>query len=115
MAKNTLPSDSEKFAVVFTTYSDDAMGKLLIHTLLEEKWAACIQVYPVQSFYNWQGEIQSDDEKLVLIKTRRALFDGLCARILSLHSYEVPEIVMLPVMDGAADYLEWIKTNCRQA
>ncbi len=106
-------SASDDFVVVVTTYADDDSGQAMIKALLEEKLAACVQVYPVQSFYHWDGEIQSDDEKLVMIKTRRELFDALSERIKMLHPYDVPEIIMLPIPAGSADYLGWIRETCR--
>ncbi len=76
--------------------------------LIDEKLAACVQLLPIESFYVWQGKTQNETELLLLIKTRRALFDTAIARIKELHSYTVPEIVALPFAAGFAGYLNWI-------
>lgn len=100
--------------VVLTTFSDDANGRQIIDSLLQQRLAACIQVLPVQSYYRWKGRIASDAEKLVLIKTRQALYPSVEAAIREMHAYETPEIIQLPIEAGSLPYLEWIVAECRE-
>ena len=76
--------------------------------LVGERLAACVQLTPIRSRYTWKGAVQRDDEILLLIKTGQDLFEAVRARVRALHSYETPEIVMLPVQAGDPDYLAWI-------
>ncbi|MFC4589332.1 divalent-cation tolerance protein CutA [Sphaerisporangium corydalis] len=77
---------------------------------MERRLAACAQVVaPIASTYWWEGEVQRSDEWLLFMKTTSDRFDDLAAHVRGLHSYEVPEIVAVPLVAGTADYLEWIK------
>lgn len=77
--------------------------------LVENRLAACVNIVPgVTSVYRWEGSIEKGSEWLLLIKTRRELFDRLEAELKTLHSYAVPEIVALTVVEGSAQYLDWI-------
>ncbi|MFN3584878.1 divalent-cation tolerance protein CutA [Phenylobacterium sp.] len=76
--------------------------------LLEEGLAACVQILPVHSRYRWKGKIERQDEHLLLIKTRRELFENVHGRILALHGYEQPEVIAMPVAEGDPGYLAWI-------
>lgn len=98
-----------EFAVVLTTTaSEDETGKIA-HALLEQKLAACVQAAPIRSWYTWEGRIQEDHENLLFIKCKAADYPGIEACIRANHSYEVPEIVMLPLTNGWPDYLDWIR------
>jgi periplasmic divalent cation tolerance protein len=95
--------------LVLTTLPTADAAAALARTLLEERLAACANIVPgVRSIYRWQGKVEDQGEVLVLLKTRRQLFDLLRARILELHPYEVPEVLALPVESGHAAYLEWV-------
>jgi periplasmic divalent cation tolerance protein len=76
--------------------------------LINEKLAACVQLLPIESFYVWDGKTQNEAETLMLVKTRSALFDAAIAKIKSVHSYSVPEIVAMPFTAGFAGYFGWI-------
>jgi periplasmic divalent cation tolerance protein len=94
--------------VVFVT-APEAEAQGLAEVLVREKKAACVNVVPrVRSTYWWQGEIESDDESLLIIKTRLSLLDGLIEAVKETHSYEVPEVIALPILGGNQDYLDWI-------
>ena len=96
-----------------TTMTDSAgeAGEIAA-TLVRERLAACAQVFgPAVSTYWWQGTIEEATEWECVVKTREALYDRVEARIRSLHSYEVPAIVAIPVVRGSARYLEWISTE----
>lgn len=95
--------------VVLCTVPDAALGATIAEALVGEGLAACVNRVPgVVSTYRWQGELCRDEEQLLLIKTRAALFEALRQRIRALHRYETPEIVALPIAAGDGDYLNWI-------
>lgn len=95
--------------VVLTTCSSQAEASKIARQLLDLRLAACVQLLPaITSLYHWQGAIEESSETLVLIKSSRPLFDRLRAEISRLHSYSTPEIIALPVIDGAPDYLNWL-------
>lgn len=100
---------SEPCCVVFVTVGKREEAERIASTLVEEKLAACCNLVPaVQSVYRWQGKICRDEETLMIVKTRQALFGALRARVAELHSYDVPEIISLPIAAGHAPYLRWI-------
>jgi len=100
--------------VILSTCATEEEAERLARVLLDARLAACINVIPrVRSFYRWKGAIESGDECLLLIKSSRGLFGELKAALEKVHSYEVPEMVALPVVEGAANYLEWMVTNLR--
>lgn len=79
--------------------------------LVERRYAACVQQHPIRSTYRWEGEVQHDEEILLLVKTRAARFDDVVATVRELHSYDVPAISAVPIVRGSADYLAWIDTE----
>ena len=95
--------------VVLITAPSSEEGEAIARALVEEKLAACVNVIPsVTSLYRWRGELQREGEVLLVVKSRRGLFDRLAARVRELHSYQVPEIIALPVILGDEDYLRWL-------
>jgi periplasmic divalent cation tolerance protein len=104
---------TDKIVILCTCSSEMEAGKLA-GLLVEARLAACVNVVPgVRSFYRWQGAVQSDAEWLLVIKSSRQLFGGLRAAIEEAHSYEVPEVIALPIVDGAPGYLSWLGENLR--
>jgi periplasmic divalent cation tolerance protein len=94
---------------VFVTIDDRAEASRIAGILVREKLAACVNIIPgLRSIYTWQGEVCDDEEHLMVIKTQKEVFEKLEKRIRTLHSYEVPEIIALPVIDGSSDYLKWV-------
>lgn len=101
---------SEALIVLVTAPAGEAAERLA-EALVGEQLAACVNlVGPVRSIYRWEGRVCRDDEQLLIIKTTRARFTALEARVRALHSYDVPEIIALPIERGSAAYLEWIKS-----
>lgn len=96
------------YCLVTTTCAKEAEARSLADQILGERLAACVQMLPITSHYVWKGEVNRDPEVLLLIKTRRALYEKLEAFIASRHTYDVPEIVRLPIEGGAASYVKWI-------
>ena len=94
--------------VVQTTLDDEDKAEALASALLAAKLAACIQIAPVQSRYFWRGVFMREKEFVLSIKARAADFDAIAAQIRALHSYEVPEIIAMPILAGDPAYLDWI-------
>ena len=95
--------------VVFTTCNSQEQGAQLARHLIEHRLAACVNILTgARSFYRWKGEIEQASEVVLVIKSRRDIFEKLREAILHLHSYEIPEVIALPVIDGSDAYLSWI-------
>jgi periplasmic divalent cation tolerance protein len=97
--------------IVFVNVPARADGERIAAAVVGEQLAACVNVLgPVRSIYHWQGEVCRDDEYLLLIKTTRARYAALEARVKALHAYDVPEVIAVPIESGSAQYLDWIRT-----
>jgi periplasmic divalent cation tolerance protein len=96
-----------EFAVVLCTTAPGESEKIA-RVLVMEKLAACVNVSQVRSYFVWEGKLSEDNEELMIIKTEKGRVDHLFKRIKELHSYEVPEIIVLPIVKGDEDYLRWI-------
>lgn len=99
--------------VVTTTHDDEAKARELAAKAIGERLAACAQVYPISSVYWWDGAVQSGAEWRIDFKTRTDLGDRLAVFIGEHHSYDVPEVIGVPVTTGSAAYLDWITTETR--
>jgi periplasmic divalent cation tolerance protein len=98
--------------IVLTTAGSSQEAEKIAGALVERRLAACVNIIPqVQSVYRWEGKVERATEWLLLIKTRADNFGRLRETINQLHSYEVPECIMLEVSDGAEPYLRWIAEN----
>lgn len=102
---------TDTYCMILTTTDSQDESKRLAEFLLKEHLAACVQVFPINSTYHWDGELVSEPEWILFIKTRSDLFDRVERLVLAHHSYETPEIIQLPVMRGSADYLAWVSNN----
>ena len=97
------------YIVVYITVPDFETGKKIAKALVEEKLAACVNITSqINSVYFWQGNIENDTEHLLIIKTKKDVFDRLEERVKQLHPYTVPEIIAMPIILGSKDYLKWI-------
>jgi periplasmic divalent cation tolerance protein len=104
------PSALTDTLVVLCTCPDEATATRIATALLAEKLAACVNcVAGIRSMYRWDGQIRDDTEVLLVITTSAARFAALEALLRARHPYEMPEIIALPVVAGAADYLNWIR------
>jgi periplasmic divalent cation tolerance protein len=102
------------FQIILSTCPDQDQAERIARHLLDLHLAACVNILPgVQSIYRWQGVIESGAEVLMLIKTRSTLTREVQSAIASLHSYEVPEFLILPVSGGSESYLAWMETSLR--
>ncbi len=102
------------YAIIVTTCPNETEAKDLALRLISKKLAACVQLSAIQSFYTWKDKVCIDPEFRLTIKTRTRLFEQVETFIKQHHSYEVPQIVMVPVADGSEEYLDWIDENTIQ-
>ena len=106
--------ENKQYVVVVVTTQDISQARKIAQGLLEEKLIACANIIDgVQSIFWWQGKIDEASEVVLVLKTRRDLFDRVVLRVKSLHSYDTPEIIALPIVDGSPDYLKWIDSSVR--
>lgn len=104
-----MPSDS--LGIVLVTAASETEAESIAQSLIAAKLAACVNLWPVRSIYAWQGKIENAQEWQLLIKTDLSQFAQLEAQVRSLHSYDVPEIIALPIAAGSASYLDWLQTQ----
>jgi len=94
--------------VVYTTTNDKDVAKKIAKSLLEKKLAKCIQIMPIESFYEWKNKIEQDNEYLLIIKSS-SKFSKIEKEILANHNYELPEIIATNINEGYEKYLNWLK------
>jgi periplasmic divalent cation tolerance protein len=101
--------------LVFVTCGTRREANRLARELVRSKLAACVNIFPnpVQSIYRWKGQVEIAKETLLLIKSSRARFRKLEREIRRVHSYEVPEIIALPIVTGSEPYLRWMRESVR--
>ena len=100
------------YLLVLNTCPDEAVAEKIAENLVSQRLAACVNILPkIRSIYAWKGNIEHDNEVLLLIKTREDQFQALQQAILQLHPYELPEIVAVSLETGLADYLRWIDNS----
>jgi periplasmic divalent cation tolerance protein len=96
-----------EFVVVLCTAPPDGAAAIA-RTLVKESLAACVNVAPVRSYFVWEGKLAEDGEELMIIKSEQRMVQALTKRIKELHSYQVPEIIVLPIKEGDEAYLRWL-------
>jgi periplasmic divalent cation tolerance protein len=100
--------------LVLTTLPDRDAAGTLARSLVADRLAACVSIgAPVESIYHWRGAIETSTEVPLTVKTRADLFDAVAAAIRARHPYELPEILAVPITEGADDYLAWIDAETR--
>lgn len=99
------------YAIVFTTAGSQAQADKIATALLNARAASCVQMMTVCSHYHWKGKIEHENEIHLTIKTRDDLYNTVAEIIRTNHSYEVPQIVKVPITDGLPEYLDWISTE----
>ncbi|MFW3344896.1 divalent-cation tolerance protein CutA [Aliarcobacter butzleri] len=100
-----------KTIIIQTTCSSEEEAQNIAKILIEEKFAACVQLSQIKSFYNWDNQFCSDKETLLNIKTRKKHFKKIKSKIKELHSYDVPEIIQFDISKSSKKYLKFIKDN----
>jgi periplasmic divalent cation tolerance protein len=105
-----------EYIQVLTTVGSEEEAAVIADALLERRLAACVQtVGPILSRYRWQGKLEQAHEWQCLAKTEASLYDEVEAAIRSLHSYEEPEVLAIPVLAGSMGYLDWISASVGQS
>ena len=99
-------------AVVYTTVGSIQDARKIAHTLVEEQLVACVNIIPeIESVYNWKGKIEEDNELVLIAKTTDENVKKTIQRIKTLHSYDIPDIIVLPIIGGHKEYLEYISNQ----
>ena len=101
------------YSMILATCPTMDEARKIAKILVEGKLAACVQILPIESVYIWEGEICESGELLLLIKSKAVLFEAIKAAVLAEHSYQVPQIIQLPITEGLPEYLGWIDENCQ--
>lgn len=97
------------YVVVFVTASSEDEAAKMAKVLVEETLAGCVNIVRgVRSIYSWQGKIEDESEALLVIKTRQELYGALEEKVREMHSYEVPEVIAFPIVEGSKGYLDWL-------
>jgi len=100
---------SSEYVIVLTTLPADGDAGAFAQALVESRLAACVNLLPpMESVYRWKGTVERENERQVIIKTTMPRVDALWQRVRDLHPYEVPEFVVIPVVDGNQAYLQWV-------
>jgi periplasmic divalent cation tolerance protein len=96
--------------VVFITASNEDEAATIAHALVEARLAGCVNIVRgIRSIYRWHGTVEDEAEVLMVAKTRREFFEALLKKVKELHKYTVPEVIAMPIVEGSADYLGWLK------
>ena len=101
-----------EFTLVLVTTGSQEEGEHMAQALVDSRLAACVNIIQgLRSIYRWEGKIWDEGEFLLLIKTRMALFRQVEGKIKQIHSYEVPEIIAIPIIQGSETYLNWLRES----
>jgi periplasmic divalent cation tolerance protein len=101
--------------LILSTADSLELAQRISSELVEAREAACVNIVPgIRSVYRWEGKVQDDAEYLLLIKSHGDHFEAVRSRIRRLHSYQVPEVLAIPIALGDSDYLSWLASACRQ-
>src|SRR5215472_16259447 len=107
---------AEKMLLGLSTFPDAETARRISNQLVTERFAACANILPaIESIYHWKDKIESGNETLVFFKVSEDRQSAFQDRLRSLHPYEVPEIIFVPVASGLPEYLQWVAENCGQA
>lgn len=104
------------YRIVFITAGGEEEAVRIAKALVEQRLAACVNIIqPVRSIYRWEGKVCDEQELLLVAKTHVAQIAALMACVEELHSYEVPEVLAIPIESGFRPYLEWVEESCTTA
>ena len=105
---------AEKILLALSTFPDRETAQRISNQLVTEKFAACANIFPgVESIYRWKEKIETGNETLVFFKLSEDRQSAFQEKLRSLHPYEVPEIIFVPISSGSPEYLRWVAVNCR--
>ncbi|KPK01764.1 MAG: hypothetical protein AMK71_04415 [Nitrospira bacterium SG8_35_4] len=98
--------------VCYITAPNEAEAVKIARALVEDRLAACANIVKnVRSIYTWDGAIEDEAEVLMIVKTQKSLFHKLSEKVKEVHSYDVPEVIALPIIDGSEEYLQWLRES----
>lgn len=104
-----------EYVIVLTTLPADADAEDFGRSLVDDRLAACVNLLPLmESVYRWEGRIEQESERQIAIKTARSRVEALWERVREMHPYEVPEFVVLPIIDGNEGYLKWVGESTKE-
>ena len=110
MVRHPDTKEAASYLVLLVTASNTEEAHKIANELLGQRKVACVNIVPrVSSLFWWQNKLESADESLLVIKTKASLLNDIVASVSQIHSYDVPEIIALPVQSGSKDYLDWIE------
>ena len=101
------------YCIITTTIDDENIADQISTALLQDHLVACVQSHTIQSKYHWNGTLETSKEILLQMKTKTSLFEEIKVQIEALHSYDVHEIIMIPLLDANESYLNWIEKEIR--
>lgn len=108
--------ENRENVVIFITAGTDEEAHRIANMLLNQRKAACVNILPkIRSLFWWQDKLDSAQESLLMVKTRVSLLNEIVRLVKEIHSYDVPEVIALPIIGGNPDYLEWIGKEVRQS
>ena len=101
--------------VVFITTATEEEARRIANLLLSQRKAACVNIVPmINSLFWWQDKLDSAQESLLIVKTKASVLNEIVSLVREIHSYDIPEIIALPIIGGNRDYLEWIDKEVKQ-
>ena len=105
---------ADEVSVVYITVPSKDVGRNIASELLNARLVACVNMIPaVESMYRWEGEVQTDEELLLMAKTRSALVNDIAKRVTDLHPYDLPEVIAAPIAGGLQGYLDWVVSSTK--
>jgi len=108
--------EKEANVVIFITTGTDEEAHRIVNMLLNKRKVACVNILPkISSLFWWQDKLDSSQESLLMVKTRASLLSEIVSMVREVHSYDVPEVIALPIIGGNPDYLEWIGKEVKQS
>lgn len=104
--------ESMDYIIVFITSGSVKEAEKIADILVNKRLAACVSIIPeVKSVFSWKGKVENEKEVLLVVKSKRAVFNKLVKQVKAVHKYEVPEIIALPIVEGSRDYIDWIESE----
>jgi periplasmic divalent cation tolerance protein len=104
----------DRVLIAFCTFPDAETGRKIVREVIEARLAACGNIVPqIESIYHWQGKLESNREALAFFKLTSDRYDDFEKRLRSLHPYDVPEIISVPIENALPEYLRWVKESCK--
>lgn len=114
MINSTNSRNTTNPLLVLITAGSQEEAQKIAALLVNQRKAACVNIVPgVNSLFRWKGKMDSARESLLLVKTRASLLAEIISLVQEIHSYEVPEIIALPIVGGSENYLQWLDAACR--